>query len=154
LSIHPNVYIDFYLDDGTCDCLFIARDWYYYHLGLIIVSILVVSIHSFFGEERMIYCRKIILTLFFVEYLAYNVVSMGFCYKIDVLTVYLFVWQFISLGHDWLELELLPPVVIIEQSSFCIMGTLHAWFIDLLFLRYLLQELILIGLWLFSLYDM
>jgi len=70
-----------------------------------------------------------------------------------VLTVYLFVWQFISIGASWLDVELLPPIRIIEQGSFCIMAALCAWITDLIFLRYSFRELVLVGLWLFSLYD-
>jgi len=98
--------------------------------------------------------RNIMFTLFAVEYLAYNVAFINFWYKIDVLTVYLFVWQLISLGSKWLKFELLPPIFIIEQSSFSIMASLITSIKEFTLFRYLLRELILVGLWLLSLYDM
>jgi hypothetical protein len=129
------------------------QDFYETCIPVIVVQLIsLLDLH--FGEKLMNSIRNIMFTLFAVEYLAYNVAFTNFWYKIDVLTVYLFVWQLISLGSKWLQLELLPPIFIIEQGSFCIMAALSTWFIEFTFFRYLLRELILVGLWLVSLCDM
>ena len=152
--VHPNVYIDCSLDDTTCGCLFIVQDVNYYTFGFLLLAVLMLFFQLCFDGKRMDYFCSIILTPLVVEYLVFNVVFMIFWHDIDVLTVYLFVWQFISLGFNWLHLELLPPIFIIEQGSFCIMAALFAWITDQIFLRYLFREVILVELWLLSLYDM
>ncbi len=150
---HTNIYISSYLDDKTCHDLIIYQDFYYTFISILVVELMSLS-NLHFDKKLMNSIRNIIITLFGVEYLAYNVTFINFWYKIDVLTVYLFVWQLTSLGSKWLKLELLPPIFIIEQSSFCIMAALFTCMIEFILFHYLLRELILVGLWLLSLYDM
>ncbi|CAF3261115.1 unnamed protein product [Rotaria sp. Silwood2] len=101
----------------------------------------------------MTHCWTIMMTWFVVEYLAYYVALMNLWYKIDLLTVFLFTWQLCSLGIKWIPFQLLPPIVILEQSSLCMITALTAWITDIIFVRYLPRELSLFLLWLVSIQD-
>jgi len=143
------MYIDNYLDDTTCEYLIDKQDFYCH-----IVFLLFILLISCLGKNVMNYFRDIMFTWFAVEYIIYNVAFMNLWYKIDMLTVYLFVWQLISLGLNWMRFELFPPIFIIEQGSFCIMAALIASIMNFIYLRYLPREIILVVLCLFSLCDM
>jgi len=94
-----------------------------------------------------------LLTLLVVEFLAQYVAYLGLWCKIDALTVNLFVWQLCTLLFSWIRFELLPPIIIIEQGSCCLMAALFAWILHYVLLRHIELKLILMSLWFFSIVD-
>ncbi len=120
-----------------------------YSLFLALVVIIVV-----FFPKINIYIYKLLITSLIVEFLAQYFTSLNFWWKIDVLTIYLFVWQLISLVISWICLHLLPPILIIEQGSFCVIMALITWIWYFVFFRYI--PLIFMILWFgfFSVIDM
>jgi len=114
---------------------------------------IVLSIIYFFPKIT-IHIRKILITLLAVEFLAQYFTSLNFWWKIDVLTIYWFVWQLISLVLEWICLGLLPPNLIIEQGSFCVIMALLAWMWHFAFVRYIPLTLSLLWFWIFSVIDM
>ncbi len=97
--------------------------------------------------------QSIIFTLFAVEFLAQFIASLNLWIKIDMLTVYLLAWQLFSMVVKWMWLQLLPPIVVIEQGSFCVATSLMAWTIHFLFIRYLPLKVNLFWLWSLSIID-
>ena len=89
-----------------------------------------------------------------VECVAQYVASLNFWFKIDVFTVYLFVWQLTSLGFNWMSLRLLPPILIVEQGSYCVITALTAWLAHFMYIRYIPLTICLFLLWILSLIDM
>jgi hypothetical protein len=98
--------------------------------------------------------RNILFTSLAVEFLAQYVVSFNLWFKIDILTIYWFVWQLTSLVLNWVWSVLLPPIRIIEQGSFCLIPALGAWMWHFIFFRYIPLTLNLSCLWIFSIIDM
>lgn len=98
--------------------------------------------------------RNILFTLLTVEFLAQYIASVSLPWKIDMLTIYWFVWQLSSLVLNWVWLHLLPPILIIEQGSLCVVTTLVAWLVHFIFFRYIPVTLTLFCLWIFSVIDM
>jgi len=119
--------------------------------GLILQIVLIVI---YFFPKITIHIRKILITLLAVEFLAQYFTSLNFWWKIDVLTIYWFVWQLISLMLEWICLVLLPPILIIEQGSFCVSMALLAWMWYFAFVRYIPLTLSLLWFWIFSVIDM
>jgi hypothetical protein len=119
--------------------------------GLILQIVLIVI---YFFPKITIHIRKILITLLAVEFLAQYFTSLNFWWKIDVLTIYWFVWQLISLVLEWICLGLLPPILIIEQGSFCVIMALLAWMWYFAFVRYIPLTLSLLWFWIFSVIDM
>jgi len=100
------------------------------------------------------YFRNILFTVLIVEFLVQYFASFNLWYKLDILTIYWFVWQFISLTLYWIRSVLLPPIRIIEQGSFCMFAALGASMWHNMFFRYLPLAFNLSLLWIFSIIDM
>jgi hypothetical protein len=96
---------------------------------------------------------NIFFTLLVVEFLAQYFTFLNLWCKIDILTIYWFFWQLISLVSKWMCLHLLPPILIVEQGSFCIITALMAWMWHFIFVRYIPLTLNLSWFWIFSIVD-
>ena len=79
--------------------------------------------------------------------------SFHFWYSVDILTVYLFVWQFSYLIFQWCFHELSWPFLILYQASICILTAVKAFMFYELFLRYF-PSILLVSIWFISFYDM
>jgi hypothetical protein len=98
--------------------------------------------------------RNILFTSLTVEFLSQYAASLSLPFRIDMLTIYWFVWQFISLVLNWIRLLLSPPILIIEQGSFCVIMALMAWMSHYILLRYIPLTINLFYLWMLSILDM
>jgi hypothetical protein len=107
----------------------------------------------YFWPKLNRYVRQVSFTFIAVEFLAQYVSSLNLWFKIDMLTMYWFVWQFSALVLKWSWSLLLPPIRIIEQGSFCVITALTAWGLHFMFYRYLPLTLNLSWLWIFSIID-
>jgi hypothetical protein len=108
----------------------------------------------FYGNQVFHYVRIILFTMLAFDYLARYFDCIKCQYQVDVLTVYLFVWQFMFIVWKWQIHQLFSPVVIIEQGSFCVfLAFLSFFFYDVLF-RYIPFKINLIWFWLMSIADM
>lgn len=76
------------------------------------------------------------------------------CFRVDVLTVYLFLWQCTYLMCKWEDHGLSCPLLILQQGSLCISISLTAYFYYDLMFKYLPIQFNFVLLWLWSLYDM
>jgi hypothetical protein len=111
------------------------------------------TILIFYSSKIARQVRNVLLTLLVVEFLAQYVASRGLWCKIDALTVNLFVWQLCTLLFSWIRFEILSPIIIIEQGSFCLMAALVAWILHYILLRHIELKFILMSLWFFSIVD-
>ena len=136
----------------TCAYFFNEYDAFYYVTHALILHIVLITI--FLSPKIAIHPCKILITLAAVEFLGQYFTSLNFWWKIDVLTIYWFVWQLISLMLEWICLGLLPPILIIEQGSFCVTMALMAWMWHFTFLRYMPLTLSVLWFWIFSVIDM
>jgi hypothetical protein len=96
----------------------------------------------------------ILFTMITVEYLGRWMHHADIYFKVDLITVYLFVWQPTALVYRWMWHELPSPIFRIEQVSFCILTGLKAFMVHNIALRYLPTKLNLVWLWLLSVLDM
>jgi hypothetical protein len=97
--------------------------------------------------------RDIFLTLLAVEFLAQYVASLNLWLKTDIFTVYLCIWQLISLVSNWMGIRLLPPVLIIEQASYCVATAWFAWMFHFIYFRYIPVTIKLSALWVGAIID-
>jgi len=89
-----------------------------------------------------------------VEYLSRWFTGVDIYYKIDMMTVYLFIWQLTALVFRWMWRDLASPILLIEQGSFCAFKGLEAFILHNIVLRYLPIKINLGFLWLLSAIDM
>jgi hypothetical protein len=118
------------------------------------LAFVLVIILSAFASKIARHVWNILLALLIVEFLAQYAASLNLWLKIDVLTVYLLVWQLCTLLFSWIQCKLLSPIVIIEQGSFCLIAALLAWILHYVFLRYIALRFVLIAFWLYAILDM
>ena len=107
-----------------------------------------------YGRSMINHTRIIFLTIWFIEFLARYLDFIDLSYKIDVLTIYLLVWQLTSVGWRFILQQLSSPIFIIEQGSFCIFVAIMSFATHDGFCRYLPFQINLIFFWLGSLADM
>jgi hypothetical protein len=107
-----------------------------------------------FGEQLFDRLKPIILTIFVSWLITRYFDNKNIYYKMDVLSIYFIVWQFIYPLSKWEDLELKYPLLIIRQASCCASSSIMAFlFHDIMFVYFPFQFKI-ICLWLYSLYDM
>jgi hypothetical protein len=80
--------------------------------------------------------------------------SQKLYYKIDVITVYFLVWQFLYLIYQWIKLQLEWPFFIFHQASCCIFTCIVPLIFNEMVLRYFPFSINITLLWIVSLYDM
>jgi hypothetical protein len=100
------------------------------------------------------YVYSILFTVMTVECVAQYAASVNFWLKIDMLTVYLFVWQLTSLGCNWIISRILPPILIVERVFYCVITALVTWMFHFMYIRYIPPAISLFMLWILSLIDM
>ena len=149
---HAIIYILISLDDRTRVYL-VTRDDLVQHVINHSIFLLVL-LTLYWWPKLNKHVRHIVFTLITVEFLAQYVASLNLWFKTDILTIYWFVWQFSSLVLNWSWSYLLPPILIIEQGSFCVITALIPWMWHQMFYRYLPLTLNLSFLWIFSIVDM
>ncbi len=150
---HSIIYIiHILLASQTCVYHVTINDLFYIIINILVLCLLFVIQYSCPKAQNHI-CN-ILIVLLTVEFLAQYLASLSLPFKIDMITMYWFVWQFISLMLNWIRLLLLPPILIIEQGSFCMIMALKAWMSHYILLRYIPLTLNLSFLWIFSLVDM
>ena len=142
----------YFLAFQTCVYHVTLNDLFYIIINILVLCLLFVIQHYCPKIRNQI--RNILIVLLTVEFLAQYVTSLNLPFKIDMITMYWFVWQFISLTLNWIRLLLLPPILIIEQGSFCMIMALKAWMLHYILLRYIPLTINLSFLWILSIVDM
>jgi len=138
-----------------CNHVLIADDNNGYGMFMVIVIlILSIVLLSCYGKHVFNYIRMIISTILIPWLLARYCDNQNCWYQLDILTVYLIVWQFMYLMCKWEFVELSWPLLLLQQTSCCVSTSVTAFFYyDIVF--HDLPFRFFIGfLWLFSLYDM
>lgn len=118
---------------------------------IILVGFLIV-IFLCYGLERTLFL-PIILTPLSVWLLSCYYDGQNSKYTMDILTVYLFVWQFIYLMCVYRNCELSWPFITLRHISLCILYSIKVFLFYHLAFRYLSTQLQFAFLWLLSLYD-
>ncbi len=115
------------------------------------VIILLLLCRSRINTGRFIFVA--VITMINVEYFArwFNSINIGF--NVDLITIYLFIWQLIALVFCWMWHELASPILFIEQVSLCVVTGLEAFMLHNIILRYIPTRIIVIFLWLLSFVD-
>lgn len=98
--------------------------------------------------------RIIFFTIWVIELLARFLDFIDLSYKIDILTIYLLVWQLTSIGWRFILQQLRSPVMIIEQALFCIFVAIVSFASYDAFCRFIPFQINLVFFWLVSLIDM
>jgi hypothetical protein len=143
-----------YLCKEICNHL-LTRDnivtLYLYEMITVSVIILLLLCRSRINTGRFIFVA--VITMINVEYFArwFNSINIGF--NVDLITIYLFIWQLIALVFCWMWHELASPILFIEQVSICIVTGLEAFMLHNIILRYIPTRIIVIFLWLLSFVD-
>ncbi len=96
----------------------------------------------------------VLVTMIIVEYLARWANSVDIYFTIDLITVYLFIWQLTTLVFWWMWHDLASPILLLEQVSLCILTGLEAFMLHNITLRYVPTTINLGFLWLLSGIDM
>jgi hypothetical protein len=136
-----------------CDSLLIGADLTKVRLLLIIIY-LFLALRLCFGVQLFDRLKPIILTILVSWLITRYFDNKNIYYKMEVLSIYFIVWQFIYLLSKWEDLELKCPLLIIQQASCCASSSIMAFlFHDIMFVYFPFQFKI-IYLWLYSLYDM
>ena len=141
-----------FLESKTCDYFVEYNDAFYISVSALLLLLLCLIQYCCSIIRKHI--GLIIFTPLVVEFLSQYVSSLNSSSKIDVLTIYLFVWQFTFLAFSWINLHLLPPILIIEQGSFCMDAALTAWIANYIFCGYLPLQMKLFYMWFVSIVDM
>ena len=100
------------------------------------------------------YFIMVVATIVATQYLAHWIDSFNIFYKMDTMTIFVIIWQFIALNSQWAFNDLTSPILLIEQASFCICEGIEASMLYDMSFRYLPIEISLALLWLLSLIDM
>ncbi len=107
-----------------------------------------------FGVQMFVRLKPIILTILVSWLITRYFDNKNIYNKMDVLSIYFIVWQFIYPLSQWEDLELKCPLLIIQQATCCASPSIMAFlFHDIAFVYFPFQFKI-IWLWLYSLYDM
>ncbi len=107
-----------------------------------------------YGSQMFNHLRIVLLTIWAVDLLARYVNFIRLWYQVDMLTVYLLVWQLMLTVWKWITHELFSPVVIIEQGSFCVFLAILSFIFYDFFFRYIPFEINLLWFWFLSILDM
>ncbi len=146
------IYTFISLDNTTCGYHVTSDDLLNLYIHLVIYNVILIVALYHPGLHHTF--RNIFFTLWMVEFLAQYVVFLNLGLTIDIFTVYLCIWQLTSLTLNWVWLHLLPPILIIEQSSYCMVAALIAWVFHFIFIRYIPPTISLLWLWVFAIIDM
>ncbi len=142
-----------YIGLGLCSYLLIGPSLAILELLSLILHLFVVLVLCF-GVQLFGRVKPIILTILVSWLITRYFDNKNIYYKMDVLSIYFIVWQFIYLLSKWEDLELKCPLLIIQQASCCASSSIMAYlFHDIIFV-YFPFEFKIIWLWLYSLYDM
>ncbi len=107
--------------------------------------------NEMYGRSMVNHMRIVLITIWFIEFLARYLNFIDLSYKTDVLTIYLLVWQLTSVGWRFVLQQLRSPLMIIEQGSFCIFVAILSYATYDTFNRYIPFRINLIFFWLVSL---
>ncbi len=147
--------ISIYVGEEVCQYILTTTNeelLYFCLFGMIICSSCILT--WFYGHQVFHYLRMSLFTVWAVDFFARYLDFIKLQWQTDILTVYLFVWQFIFIVCKWQIHQLLPPVVIIEQGMFCLfLAFLSFTFYDVFF-RYIPFEVSLLWFWVMSVVDM
>ena len=137
---------------GLCSYLLLGSDLERYQLMEIIIFLFVVLVLCY-GVQLFGRIKPMVLTILVVWLIMRYFDNHNIYYKMDMLTLYFIVWQFIYLMCKWEVLELKWPSLILQQGSCCISTSIVAFlFNDMIFVYFPFQ--IKIGfLWFFTLCD-
>ena len=135
------------------NCLITERDIFHGSI-CVIIGILSMSFGCRYGVTMLNHVRAIFLTIWIVELLPGFFESIGWGSNIDSVTIYLLVWQFTSIGIQFISQQLNSPVMFFEQGLFCIFAAILSFAIYDTSARYLPFEMILLFFWFLSVLDM
>ncbi len=118
---------------------------------MIICSTILVS--WFYSPEVFNYLRIILITMGTVDLLNRCGIFLTLYPSIDVLTVYLIVWQLMGLVWKWSLHEIFSPIVIVEQGLFCMFFSIFSYMCYDSFNRYIPLDIHFLFLWLLTVAD-
>ncbi len=136
-----------------CNYVITINDLFCYCICAIIVCLSIIF-SWWYGRLMINHVRIVFITIWIIEFLARYLNFIGLSYKIDMLTIYLFVWQLTSIAWRFILQQLSFPIMIIEQGSFCIFVAILSFGAYDGFYRYIPFQVNLILFWLVSLADM
>ena len=108
---------------------------------MLFIMCLCVALSFAYDVEMLNPMRHIIFTIWVVEFLGRYLDYMNFLQKTDVLTVYLFVWQLVSLVWKWMWYHLPSPILFIEQGLLCIFMAFLSFVVHNVVHRYIPREI-------------
>jgi hypothetical protein len=144
-----------YVGEEICEYMLIMTNEELLYICLLLMIICFSCILAwFYGNQVFHYLRIILFTIWAVDFLSHYADFIKLRYSIDMLTIYLFVWQFMFIVWKWQIHELFSPIVIIEQGSFCMFSAFLSFIIYDIFYRYIPFKISLLWFWLMSIGDM
>jgi hypothetical protein len=102
-----------------------------------IIVFLAFTFSWWYGRSMINHVRIIFMTIWITELLGRFLDFIGLSYKIDLLTIYLLVWQLTSIEWRFILQQLRSPLMIIEQVLFCIFVALVSFAFYDAFFRYI-----------------
>ncbi len=143
----------FDLGKETCASLITTEDIFIIEL-MVFIGYLCVALSFIYDMKMLNPVRHILFTIWTVEVVGRYLDYMNFLNTIDVLTVYLCVWQLVSLVWKWMWHQIQSPILYVEQGFLCVFMSFLSFFMHNSALRYIPRKINLAFFWIVAVVDM